>query len=84
MKTYGGVEVYLHTFLTSALDGDESSTSQPRPLYPCGGPLVPIGQEDGERREEYINVLVGKRQLTTKSRWEVLLKCILRKWFVKT
>jgi len=27
MKTYGGVEVYLHTFLTSAWDGGEWSAS---------------------------------------------------------
>jgi len=31
-----GVEVYLHSFLTSALDRGELSASQPRPLYPWG------------------------------------------------
>jgi hypothetical protein len=29
MKAYLGVEVYLHTFLTSAIDGCEWSTSRP-------------------------------------------------------
>jgi hypothetical protein len=29
MKRIGGVEVYLHTFLTSALDGGEWSASRP-------------------------------------------------------
>jgi len=29
MKTYGGVEVKLHTFLTSALDGGERWASRP-------------------------------------------------------
>jgi hypothetical protein len=28
MKTYGGVDVYLHTFLTLALDGSEWSVSR--------------------------------------------------------
>jgi hypothetical protein len=30
MKTYGGVDVYFHAFLTSALDGGELSSK----LYP--------------------------------------------------
>jgi hypothetical protein len=29
MKTYGGVEVQFHAFLTSALDGGECSASLP-------------------------------------------------------
>jgi hypothetical protein len=29
IKTYGGVDEYLHTFLTSALDGSEWSASCP-------------------------------------------------------
>jgi hypothetical protein len=34
MKTYRGVEVYLHVFLNSALDGGEWWVSfVPRPLY---------------------------------------------------
>ena len=32
MKAYGGVEVWLHSFLTSVLDGGEWGDSTPRPL----------------------------------------------------
>jgi hypothetical protein len=34
MKTYGGVKVYFHSLLTSALDGGEWSVSDPRLLTP--------------------------------------------------
>jgi hypothetical protein len=36
MKAYGGVDVYIHIFLTSALTGNEWSASRPKPLYPRG------------------------------------------------
>jgi hypothetical protein len=32
MKMYVGVKVYLHAFLTSALDGNEWSASHPGPF----------------------------------------------------
>jgi hypothetical protein len=34
MKAYGGVEVYIHVFLTSALDGGEWSASRPGRFTP--------------------------------------------------
>jgi hypothetical protein len=34
MKAYWGVEIYLHTFLTSALDGREWSASRPGRFNP--------------------------------------------------
>jgi hypothetical protein len=34
MKAYGGVDVYINIFLTSALVEDERSASRPGPLYP--------------------------------------------------
>jgi len=43
----GGVDIKLHTFLTSALDGGEVSF-MPQPLYPRGkDSLVQTGQEAG-------------------------------------
>jgi hypothetical protein len=43
MKTYWGVEVELHAFLTSALDGGEWSASRPAALTPEKEYVVPIG-----------------------------------------
>jgi hypothetical protein len=34
MKTNGGVEIYLHAFLTSTLDGSEGSASRPGRFTP--------------------------------------------------
>jgi hypothetical protein len=34
MKTYGGVDVYIHIFLTSVLVGGEWSTSRPGRFTP--------------------------------------------------
>jgi hypothetical protein len=44
MKAYGGVKVFIHSFVTSALDGGEWSGSYPGLLYPPppgGGGLSP-------------------------------------------
>jgi hypothetical protein len=56
MKKYWGVEVQLHTFLTSALDGDvwsDSYTGQFTHLYPLdsrlGGPQWLSGHSGKEK-----------------------------------
>jgi hypothetical protein len=48
MKTYGGMDVYIHVLLISALIGGEWSTSRPRPLYPRGkSPRYPLDRRLG-------------------------------------
>jgi hypothetical protein len=61
MKTYRGVDIYIHVFLTSALVGGEWSTSPLRLLYPrrkglryhwIGGWVGPkAGLDDVEKRK---------------------------------
>jgi hypothetical protein len=43
MKMYWGVVVYLHAFLTLALDGVSGQLHAPAALHPGKEPLVPIG-----------------------------------------
>jgi hypothetical protein len=47
MKTYCGVEVQLHAFLNSALDGDEWSTSRPGRFTPRERARGTLGQDAG-------------------------------------
>jgi hypothetical protein len=61
MKAYGGVDVYIHIFLTSALAGGEWSTSRPGRFtagertpstHWIGGWVDPrAGQDDLEKRK---------------------------------
>ena len=49
MKTFGGVEVWLHSFLISALDGGRQSARQPGRFTPgARGPGIPC-KRDGAR-----------------------------------
>jgi hypothetical protein len=45
MKAYGGVDVYIHIFLTSALAGGEWSTSRPGRFTPREKAPVTIAEE---------------------------------------
>jgi hypothetical protein len=61
MKAYGGIDVWIHTFLTSALDGGEWSGSRPCCFTPgerapgthwIGGWVDPrAGLDDVEKRK---------------------------------
>jgi hypothetical protein len=43
MKTYGGVDVYIHIFLTSVLGGVSGQLQAPTALHPGTEPSVTIG-----------------------------------------
>jgi hypothetical protein len=48
MKTYGGVDIWIRIFFTSALFAVECPASRPLPLYPRGrNPRYPIVMEAG-------------------------------------
>ena len=47
MKAYGGVDAYLHSFLTYALDRDEWSTLRPARFTPGIEPRYPLGPRPG-------------------------------------
>jgi hypothetical protein len=47
MQTYGVVEVLLHTFLTSTLEGGEWRASHPGRFTPEERTSVPVGEEAG-------------------------------------
>jgi hypothetical protein len=49
--TGGGLEVQLHSFLTSALDGGEWSMPRPSRITPTKESQAPIVQEAGWARE---------------------------------
>jgi hypothetical protein len=49
MKTYEGVDVYLHSFLTSALGGGEWSASRPGRFTPGEGASVQLLDTTGMR-----------------------------------
>jgi hypothetical protein len=57
MKAYGGINVKLHTFLTSAFDGGEWSASCSVALHPGKESLVPTGWETGKVANRKILVL---------------------------
>jgi hypothetical protein len=75
MKTYGGVDVQIQIFFTSAVDGGEWSASRPGRFTPkertppytfdrrLGGPHSRYGR----RREEKILDLTGTRNPTPRS-----------------
>jgi hypothetical protein len=72
MKAYGGVDVYIHIFLASALVGDEWLASRPGRFTPeerapgthwMGGPQ----NRSGRRGEEKILDPTGTRTSTSRS-----------------
>jgi len=70
MKTYWGVEVQLHAFITSAKDGDEWSASRP-------GRFIP-GEKDP--RPHWIGIL-GAQSRSGQGKVKVKLSLCLTKYY---
>jgi hypothetical protein len=57
MKKYGGVDVEIHVFLTSALVGGEWSASRPGLISPGKELPLPIGPQSRSGRHEEVKIL---------------------------
>jgi hypothetical protein len=73
MKTYGGVNVYIHAFLTSTIVGVEWSVSLPGRFtpekdlpYPSDRTLVGLQSRSGRRAEEFVYKISPKIWLQSK------------------
>jgi hypothetical protein len=61
----GGVELYLHAFLTSALDGGEWSASRPHCFTPrerAPGPQSRSGRCGGEKKSQLLPFIIQYEQ----------------------
>jgi len=57
MKAYGGVGIYLHSFLTTSLDGGKVEPFTLQPLYPQGNLFqIPLNRRH-QRKPECLNRL---------------------------
>jgi hypothetical protein len=61
MKTYEGVEIYLHAFLTSALDEGEWTFSRPSRFPLREYPPVATGQEAGWAPEHVLDAVTKRK-----------------------
>jgi hypothetical protein len=87
MKTYGGVEVYLHALLVSSLDIGEWSASRPDYFTSGRKYLVPIAEDAGWtlktvwpqcRKEKFITPVGNRTPITRRpprSSWLYRLSC---------
>jgi hypothetical protein len=86
MKAHGGMDVYIHIFLTSALLGDEWSASRPGRFTPeerapgihwIGGWVCPrAGLDDVEKRKFLTLPVLELRPLRRPARSESLYRLI--------
>ena len=53
MKAYEGVEVWLHSFFTSVLDGSELSTSSPGHFFSVKEPQCPLNKRLGDPQSQF-------------------------------